>query len=339
MGSGRVARGELRTFARPELLRRVGEAKVSVWLASPFISHPIAEELARANSTAGLQRRLLTALVAGSVRVRALDPHALTLLSKAGWEIRSIRNLHAKLSLIDSRWGLVGSGNLTNAGLGSTAKGNVELGVVLNPAQIAAAAAIYEDWWDEAKPVTEVEIERFAAIPPAQKGGAPEEGVGPALEIADPADLKTILGADDPTRRYWVKANYHKRRTDGRGWWHRNWISDWRRASYRKGDLILLYLGAEYDGPRRCPAVVRVTREAQREPEFVARADGDPEAAKRWPYVTRIECVFEVPVESGVPLNAFGVTAQGLQGGYKTLSKAQFETAISHLLNAAEEGR
>lgn len=94
-------------------------------------------------------------MVAGSVQVGALNPGALRLLKDEGWEIRSIRNLHAKLSIVDGFWGLVGSGNLTNAGLGSTAKGNVELGVTLSPEQIDAASSIYEGWWREADEITE----------------------------------------------------------------------------------------------------------------------------------------------------------------------------------------
>jgi hypothetical protein len=158
-------------------------------------------------------------------------------------------------------------------------------------------------------------------------------GVGPALEIGDPVDLESILGTIAPGQRFWVKANYHRRRPDGREWWHRGWISDWRRASYREGDLIVLYLGAKFGGPRRCPAIVRVTREARHDPEFVAR--NDPVARNRWPWVTDIECICEVPITSGVPLKAFGVTAQGLQGGYKELSRPQIEAVADRLIAAA----
>jgi hypothetical protein len=157
-----MPRVRLRTFARGELLREVASAENRVRLASPFITRPIAQALA---SSAGIatERRLLTALVAGSVRVRALDPEALRLLKEAGWQ----------------------------------------------------------------------KIERFAAIP----------------------------------------------------------------------------------------------------------KQANPEAKERWPYVTDIECVYEVPISRGVPLKAFDVTPSGLQGGYKELSRAQFDTAVGYLLSAAEQGR
>lgn len=324
--------GKLRTFARTELLSNIGKSSVRAWLASPFLSHSIAQELAAA-SPGGVERRLLTALVAGGVQIGALSPKALQVLRDNGWEIRSIRNLHAKLSIVDEAWGLIGSGNLTNAGLGSTDKGNVELGVVLSPAQIDAAASIYAQWWREADEISDEDIARFASLPTQHDEKVDEIAVGPALEIADSANLEAVLGAHDPGQRFWVKANYHRRRPDGREWWHRGWISDWREASYRRGDLILLYLGAKFDGPRRCPALVRVTEESRYDPEFVA--ENDAEAADRWPYVTDIECVFEVPIESGVPLDVFDVTPNGLQGGYKELSRSQFEGAVGYLMTAA----
>jgi phosphatidylserine/phosphatidylglycerophosphate/cardiolipin synthase-like enzyme len=114
--------GELLTYARTELLARIRGAEQRVWLASPFLSRPVAEEIAAAagESAAG-DRRLLTALVAASVQTRVLDPGALELLLDSGFELCSVPNLHAKLSLIEAGWGLVGSGNLTNAGLGGGA--------------------------------------------------------------------------------------------------------------------------------------------------------------------------------------------------------------------------
>jgi hypothetical protein len=56
----------------------------------------------------------------------------------------------SSLSIVDESWGLVGSGNLTNAGLCGTDQGHMEFGVVLSPAQIDSAFSIYEGWWCEA---------------------------------------------------------------------------------------------------------------------------------------------------------------------------------------------
>ena len=79
-------------------------------------------------------------------------------------ELTSRDNLHAKVSIADSSWGLVGSGNLTNAGLGSTDRGNAELGVVLDSDQILEAAKIFEGWWLQAKPVSRSLIATYDAL-------------------------------------------------------------------------------------------------------------------------------------------------------------------------------
>jgi len=50
------------------------------------------------------------------VQAGALSPKALQVLKGDGWQICSIRTLHAKLSIVDEARGLIGSGNLTNAG-------------------------------------------------------------------------------------------------------------------------------------------------------------------------------------------------------------------------------
>src|SRR5215203_2765937 len=311
--------GRLVTYARTELLARVRDAERRVWLASPYLSKPVAEEIATAveESSAG-ERRLLTALVAGSVQTRVLDPGALETLLDAGFEICSVPNLHAKVSLIDTTWGLVGSGNLTNSGLG----------VTLEAAQIAAAADLFGRWWDDAYPVGAAVLAEYAALPCLKRtpGQAIAHGVPVAVNL--PRSLEDILAEDDLTahgRGYWVKSNYQ--RHDDATWWKRGWISDWRQASYAIGDLIVLYLSAKDGGPAICPAVVRVTEQSELAREWIAE-HGDPEAAQQWPYRTMIEVVDEVPIEAGARLEEFGLSGQSLQGGYCSITRQQFEEAL-----------
>ena len=121
------------TFARRRLLQQIRSAKDRIWLVSPFISAPVAASIctAAAESRAS-ERRLLTALDARSVQCGVLDPAALSLLRDCEFEIASVDNLHAKFMLVDSAWGLIGSGNLTGAGMGGEdGGGNYEMGVLL----------------------------------------------------------------------------------------------------------------------------------------------------------------------------------------------------------------
>lgn len=321
--------GELLTYARTELLARIRGAEQRVWLAAPFLSKPVAEEIATAveESSTG-ERRLLTALVAGSVQTRVLDPRGLETLLDAGFEICSVPNLHAKVSLIDATWGLVGSGNLTNSGLGSEERANIELGVVLDGGQIATAAELFMRWWDDADPVGGGAIAEYAALPRLKHPPDQAVAYGTPVGVGLPQSLEDILAEDALVaggRGYWVKSNYQ--RHDNPTWWERGWISDWRQASYAIGDLIVLYLSAKDGGPAICPAVVRVTEQSQLAREWIAE-HGDPEAAEQWPYRTMIEVVGEVPIESGAKLEEFGLSGQSVQGGYCSITRQQFEEAL-----------
>jgi len=321
--------GELVTYARTELLARIRGAEQRVWLASPFISKPVAEEIVTAveESSAG-DRHLLTALVAGSVQTGVLDPSALETLLDSGFEICSVPNLHAKVSLIDTTWGLVGSGNLTNSGLGGKGRANVELGVVLDAEQIATTAELFTRWWNDADPVGATVLAEYAALPRLKQSPGQPLAYGAPVGVGLPQSLGDILAEDDLTangRGYWVKSNYQ--RHDDSTWWKRGWISDWRQASYAIGDLIVLYLSAKDGGPAICPAVVRVTEQSEFAREWIA-ANGDPEAAQQWPYRTMIEVVDEVPIEAGARLEEFGLSGQSLQGGYCSITRKQFEEAL-----------
>jgi phosphatidylserine/phosphatidylglycerophosphate/cardiolipin synthase-like enzyme len=166
-------------------------AEDRIWLASPFLSKPVAEEIVAAVAeSSAVERRLLTALVPGSVQTRVLDPAGLEALLDADFELSSVPNLHAKLSLIDSSWGLVGSGNLTNAGLGGKSYANVELGVTLDAAQIAMAAGYFAAWWDGADPIHAGLIAEYAALPRVNPPLGKPGGYGTPIRVGLPASLR-----------------------------------------------------------------------------------------------------------------------------------------------------
>jgi len=334
--SGSELDGGLLTFARPELLERIAAARQRVWLASPFITAPIAAQIGDAAAQSSAKDlRLLTALTPRSVQVGVLSPAALAHLRKRDFRIATIPNLHAKVNLVDSGWCLVGSGNLTGTGLGGAEGGNVELGVLLNAAQIRSAAALLEGWWEqEADPVGDEEIAAYAALPKFPWRGSAPRPAGAPLGLVGVAGLEGLLAEHaslNPDRRYWIKSNYH--RPDEQQWWHRDWISDWRQGPYAKDDLIVLYLSARDGGPACCPAVVRVTVPSIHDPQWVIE-HRDPNAAERWPYVTRTAVVGEVPIAAGAGLSAIGKSGQSLQGGYCSIDRGDFEKLVTEMLGS-----
>jgi len=318
------------TAANEALLWRISNAHSRIWLASPYVSATAAKRLVETPTEC--ERRLLSAVNEGSVRSGVLSANALLELQAGGFEVASIDNLHAKLSLVDS-WGMLGSGNLTAAGLGIAGEGNVELGVELSAAQCLGAAAIFARWWRQAELVETAELERLASLPvqnPSRKGISN----GPELALNGAEDLEAILAekaSAAASRNYWIKANYH--RHDREDWWERGWISDHRRASYAPGDLIFLYLGARDGGPARCPVLVQVMTTIRHDPDFLLN-EGDAEAVPQWPFVTETARIARVlPTTDGVELEVMGKTAQSLENGYCSITREQFEAGTKALLD------
>lgn len=326
-GVGAEPPGKLLTFARGELLRRVEAASERILLASPFLSVRVAAHLAEAAERSdAADRRLITALAVGSVRVGVLDPDALRLPMEAGFKVGSIRNLHAKVSIVDRSWALVGSGNLTKAGLGGTARGNVELGVELSETQLAEAEGFYESWWAKADPVSSGLLEEFDQIERVVPDLTEAEDFGPALEEPQTEELGQILAEDEVSaaaRGYWIKSAYHS--SEDPDWWTRSWISDAQRPGYAIGDLIVIYLGKKNDGPQRCPAIVRATSLPRKDSKWVIE-HRDEKAANQWPYVTETAFVADVsPVTKGVDLSLIGKGGRSVQRGNCRISREEFE--------------
>jgi hypothetical protein len=322
--------GDLVTFARDLLLAKMAAAKDRIWLASPFLTRSIAERIRRAaGKAAAADRKLLTALDARSVQVGALDPQALAILLGARFQIASVANLHAKVSLVDADWGLVGSGNLTGAGLGDRGGGNLELGVVLGDAQVQQSSVFFTEWWDEAVPVSTEEIARYEALPKIPK--PPIADLGPTLGSLRVDELEQIL-AESPdvaaSRHYWIDANYHS--PDDEMWWHRGWISGPVQATYAIGDLIVIYLTGRDGGPESCPAVVRVARPCREDRRWVID-HRDEAAAKQWPFVTETEFVGQVPISRGVRLEVAGKTGQSVQI-HCSITRTEFEAVARAML-------
>lgn len=330
--------GRLVTFARTELFAAIRRAESSISLVSPFLSRPVADRLAAvADESNAASRRLITALNAFSVRAGVLDPSGLASMYYAGFEIRNVANLHAKVALVDGAWGLVGSGNLTNAGLGPDAsechaRANVELGVVLTHQQVAAASRLFEQWWAIARCVSREDISAYEALPrfPRDRDRLADEV--PEVEVPTNDAIESILVEPEAiaaARKYWMKAAYFRRGQDADGWWLRGWISDRRRAPYRVDDLVVLYLGGD-GSPQCCPAILRVLKEPREDADFVEHHGRGP-VDRKWPFVTETQCVFDIPIRQAPRPEAFGIDPRSTQPGYRRLSRDQFEEAARAL--------
>lgn len=287
----------------------IRKAQSEVLIATPFLSLEVAQEVALAALASTAEKRMfLTALNDRAISGGFLNPKGLRVLSDARFEIRSLRNLHAKVCLVDGSAGILGSGNLTTAGLGGRRRKNLELGVELAKPQAASARKIVAGWWREAKPVNDAVIDRCSKLTPSYGGGA-GGGFGSFL-YGDETEL--------PERRpsgstgIWLKMLYHHRRRDQPNWWRKvSWISDGRPPPspqklvngprYKTGDLILFYLVEVGGSVRCCPAVAKVTELPRHDPRFVRR-NGFPGDELKWPWVTKIKVIDSTSLEEAPDL-------------------------------------
>lgn len=323
------------------LVAGIDGAERLVCIATPFLTLDVARRLIRATDESGAkQRRLLTALTDASVENGYLSARAVEEFDTAGFEVRSLLNLHAKVVLVDRKWGLIGSGNLTRAGAGGR---NAELGIVLNASQARLAQRDHFDvWWDAADPLDFEHLRRIRRKEPANGQRARRKGQGGVFSQPPDPELDSFAA----TRRdsgYWLKLVY------GTGMgpddlFDYSWISDHdrpkpdgspggRRPGYKVGDHIVIYVTRGDD--LRCPAVARVTAPPVLDPGRVER-EGSKEDAEQWPWLTEIDVVHAVPLRRGATLDQIGVGTTSIrQHDHITLRVDQYRRALDTIQRRA----
>jgi hypothetical protein len=310
----------------------------SVRIAAPFLSLPVAQLMVRATrfGSSG-ERRLLTALNEQAIDGGYLDPWAITEFERSEFEIRSLRNVHAKVVLIDNAWGVIGSGNLTEAGSNG---GNAELGIVLTPDQTATATSDFFDrWWRVAEPIDPEYLERLRK---RVRRRAPardrrDHGQG-GFYRTEPGTALERYRADPQNSGYWLKIMYgDEDRARAATWRRTRWVNDRhtdtpagpaRRPTYAIGDLLVVYLSR---GARRgCPAIMRVAGPPVFDPQTVAAASPGDET--KWAWVTPVECVIARSLRHAPTLADIAVDSRSVrQQSHIRISPESYRQAVKTL--------
>lgn len=196
--------------------------------------------------------------------------------------MRHVKRLHAKCFLVGDR-GLVGSGNLTGAGLGYAVEPNREIGVEVAPDQVVALRETIEGW--PAHVVSDADLEDLEQ---RARSVAPVPGRVP--DPADPTGLRraaeqVLLDAQNGDRELWIKVEYGEPKPEA-------WLDPYFFASpksgrpgFRAGDLVLICAGDTND----CYAIVEITGEAEWKtdiPLFRGQVRNE-DAIERWPWINR----------------------------------------------------
>lgn len=128
---------------RPTLEDWLSRRRQRVWLATPFLSFRVAQWCATLPAGASGDRRLLVAWDARSLDDLYLSAAGVETLRTAGFEVRDLRRLHAKVVVAGTN-AYMGSGNLTAYGLDG---GNAELGAFATGRSTPPIASAFERWW------------------------------------------------------------------------------------------------------------------------------------------------------------------------------------------------
>lgn len=123
-------------------MKLVSNAKQELFISSPFVNMAGVKILAGSVSARdSVQLTLLTSLTPQNIIEGVTEPSALLELFQQFTRVKvsSLSKLHAKVYLVDRRFGIITSANLTGGGL----VGNFEYGVLLTDAD--AVAAIRKD--------------------------------------------------------------------------------------------------------------------------------------------------------------------------------------------------
>lgn len=303
-----------------------------VILTSPYLAFDVCKRVADAKKSPSQSWVLATALDPSAVANGYLSVVGLRLLLDAGVEVRHVERLHAKCFIVGTR-AMLGSANLTGAGLGSSTSANRELGVELDPDQVEETRNVISAWPSrivEKNDLNELVMQAKNLTRNAYAANR-ELNADSALHLAE----ELLTDARDPQRSLWLKLEHGEPALDE--WRHDSWFASPKKGkpSFRPGDLVLICANDTKD----CYAVVEVTREAESKPQDYIKwtAAYEPESLERWPWINRTKPRLVPSVLMELKLEELSASASALQNGHIRLKFDQFTAGVRALARLATE--
>lgn len=302
-----------------------------VVLSSPYLSFDVCRRVSVAAVASSVSWRLATTLDPSAVANGYLSVQGMELLLKAGVEVAHVDRLHAKCFVVGSR-AMLGSANLTGAGLGSSANPNRELGIELDPDRVEQARKVISSW--PSRLVNHNDLDQLLEesrrlTRTSTRGQDAELDAASALHLAE----ELLADARDGGRSLWLKLEYGEPGLDS--WREPSWFASPKKGKpgFRRGDLVFICAKDTHD----CYAVVEVTSDPEFQPDEYVRwtASQQPDALDRWPWINRTMPRL-VPVDlMELKLAELGIKGQGLQNGHVRLGFDQFTSGVRALARLA----
>ncbi|WP_345081200.1 phospholipase D-like domain-containing protein [Brachybacterium paraconglomeratum] len=321
------AQGPLITSAANWLREALVQVDGDVVLTSPFLSYDVCRQVASAAEGSSRSWRLMTTLDPSAVANGYLSVQGMRALHQAGVEIRHVDRLHAKCFVVGTR-AMLGSANLTGAGLGSSASPNRELGVELDLEQFHEALESITAWPSRivsSEDLVQLEKDAQGLTSASSQSQAAPPDARSALQLAE-----TLLAdARDDDRTLWLKLEYGAPKRDG--WREPSFFASPKkgRPGFRPGDLVFICAKESSD----CYAVIEVTSEPEFQPEDYAAAVAvdRPGDLDRWPWVNRTAPRLVPDDLRELKLHELGVQGRALQNGHVRLRFDQFTAGVRAL--------
>lgn len=309
----------------------LAEVDGDVVLTSPYLSFDVCRQVAAAATSSPHSWRLVTTLNPSAVANGYLTVEGLRVVLRAGVEIVHVNRLHAKCFIVGSR-AMLGSANLTGAGLGSSANPNFELGVELDFKHLQHALEVIATW--PSRRVDSDDLDQLIADAPRLTQSS-ERAQDAELDSSSALHLAEALLADarDPGRSLWLKVEYGE--PSLHGWREQSLFASPKkgRPGFRPGDLVFICANDTHD----CYAVVEVVSAPEFQPDDYAdwlTADRR-DALNRWPWVNRTMPRLVPDQLMQLKREELGVRAGGLQNGHVRLGFDQFTAGVRSLARLA----
>lgn len=297
-------------------------------LASPFLTAEVCTRIANVIAASSHTGVLITTLDASAVAGGYLSVQGLHTLLDAGVEVRHVERLHAKCFILGSQ-AMLGSANLTGAGVGSASHSNRELGVILDDSAREQARTKIISW--PARLVTSSDLDELVAkakkLTDSTKSAFDTLSADSALQLAE----QLLIDARDPARGLWLKVEYGEPALDG--WREASYFASPKkgRPSFKPGDLVFICA----KDTRDCYAIVEVTSEPEDRPEDylsdIEQYGWGEGAADRWPWISRTTPRFVPDELMELKRDEIGVRGQALQNGHIRLKFDQFTAGVRAL--------
>jgi len=114
---------------RIQLARHLNAAKEEVIVISAFIKTIGIEWLSKNISNPNVKCSIVARLSANDIAQGASDLDIYNITKKNNWDLKILKDLHAKVILIDKKYLFIGSPNLTGRGMKLSPVSNIELGI------------------------------------------------------------------------------------------------------------------------------------------------------------------------------------------------------------------